>query len=414
MQEDLNTTSLFKKRMSYLGNGDQYFYKEPLHITKGEDVWLFDKEGKKYLDVYNNVAHVGHCNPVVVDATVNQAAKLNTNTRYLHEHIVALAEAIIESMPEGLNVCYFCCSGSEANDLAFQIARNNTGNKGCLVTENAYHGNTTTVFQMSPEDCTANQRESWIGTIPGPQEYLEDEVRCIQKTKDQVTKLKSHNHSIAAFIADNIFSSEGIYLPREGYLQTLYALVKDLGGLTIADEVQSGFGRTGDFMWGFEHSGVVPDIVTLGKPMGNGHPISAVITTREIADSFNRDYGYFNTFGGNPVSCAAGLAVIKYIKDNNLVKHAKTVGNYFQEELVKTIGTNDLVKDIRGSGLFIGIEMKDEIITSSTVEQLMNNGVLVGQTGPNNNVMKLRPPMTFQKEHADFVVQQLEKIQLNF
>ena len=405
--------NLLKRRISYLGNGDKYFYKEPLHIIKGKDVWLFDKEGKKYLDVYNNVAHVGHCNPAVVDAISQQATTLNTNTRYLHEHIVNLAEEIITSMPEGLNVCYFCCSGSEANDLAFQLARNSTGNKGCLVTSNAYHGNTTAVFQMSPEDCSETQRENWIGVIPGPKEYLEDATQCIQKTKERIKELKSHKHSVGAFIADNIFSSEGVYLPPAGYLQTLYELVRKLGGHTIADEVQSGFGRTGSFMWGFEHSQVVPDIVTLGKPMGNGHPIAAVVTTQEIADAFNNKHGYFNTFGGNPVSCAAGLAVWHYIKDNNLVDQATQVGNYFQEKLVKAIGSSDSVKDIRGSGLFIGVELEDSILASSAVEQLMTNGVLVGQTGPNDNVIKLRPPMTFQKKHADLVVQELKKINLN-
>jgi 4-aminobutyrate aminotransferase-like enzyme len=266
---------------------------------------------------------------------------------------------------------------------------------------------------MSPEDCSETQRESWIATIPGPEAYPVHEEQYIQNTMDQVKTLKSHGHSLAAFIADNIFSSEGIYLPKKEYLATLYALVKEMGGLTIADEVQSGFGRTGGFMWGFEHSEVVPDIVTLGKPMGNGHPVSAVITTRAIADSFNHHYGYFNTFGGNPVSCAAGLAVIKYIQDRGLVEHAKTVGNYLQEELKRTIGSSDAVRDIRGSGLFIGVEMKDSTTTTSAVEQLMNNGILVGQTGPKNNVIKLRPPMTFQIEHADFLVQQLEKIHLS-
>jgi len=413
MSEEVNKQAIFKKRMSYLGNGDQYFYKEPLHIIKGDDVWLFDEVGKQYLDVYNNVAHVGHCNSEVVDAIAQQAALLNTNTRYLHHNIVDLAEKVIESMPKGLNVCYFCCSGSEANDLALQIARNYTGQTGCLVTENAYHGNTTAVFQMSPEDCSETQRESWIATIPGPEAYPDHEEQYIQNTTDQVKILKSHGHSLAAFIADNIFSSEGIYLPKKEYLATLYALVKELGGLTIADEVQSGFGRTGDFMWGFEHSEVVPDIVTLGKPMGNGHPISAVITTREIADSFNHDYGYFNTFGGNPVACAAGLAVIQYIQDKGLVEHAKIVGNYFQEELNRAIGSSEVIRDIRGSGLFIGVEMKDKATTTLTVEQLMNNGILVGQTGPQNNVIKLRPPMTFQIEHVDLVVQQLEKIHLS-
>jgi 4-aminobutyrate aminotransferase-like enzyme len=403
-----------------MGNADSLFYSEPLHIVRGEDVWLYDVEGNKYLDVYNNVAHVGHSNPYVVEAITRQAKTLNTNTRYLHENIVDLAEKITQLMPGELGVCYFVCSGSEANDLALQIARTYTKKQGCLVSENAYHGNTTAVFQMSPEDYAPEIRQDWAQTLPSPKNYQQTEQVELNYLKDLslvVDNLDDLGIGTAAVIFDSIFSSDGIFLPPSGYLKTIYEAVRTSGGLAIADEVQSGFGRTGSYMWGFSHDGVVPDIVTLGKPMGNGYPIAAVVTTDEIAQTYNREYGYFNTFGGNPVACAAGLAVLEVIKKDQLMEHAKSTGLYFYQELIKLAERHDLISEVRGSGLFLGVELIDPIgkepatkKTAEIVNLLSKNGVLVGKTGPDSNVIKMRPPMTFNKQHADIVVEKLEEI----
>ena len=407
-----------------MGNADSLFYSEPLHIVRGEDVWLYDAEGNKYLDVYNNVAHVGHSNPYVVEAITRQAKTLNTNTRYLHENIVDLAEKITQLMPGELGVCYFVCSGSEANDLALQIARTYTKKQGCLVSENAYHGNTTAVFQMSPEDYAPKIRQDWAQTLPSPKNYQQTEQVELNYLKDLslvMDNLDDLGIGTAAVIFDSIFSSDGIFLPPSGYLKTIYEAVRTSGGLAIADEVQSGFGRTGSYMWGFSHDGVVPDIVTLGKPMGNGYPIAAVVTTDEIAQTYNREYGYFNTFGGNPVACAAGLAVLEVIKKDRLMEHAKSTGLYFYQELIELAERHDLISEVRGSGLFLGVELIDPIgkepatkKTAEIVNLLSKNGVLVGKTGPDSNVIKMRPPMTFNKQHADIVVEKLEEILSSF
>jgi 4-aminobutyrate aminotransferase-like enzyme len=356
------------------------------------------------------VAHIGHSNPEVVEAISKQAATLNTNTRYIHENIVQLAEQLTATLDNKLEVCYFCCSGSEANDLALQIARDYTQQQGCLVTKNAYHGNTSAVFQMSPEDCPKELREDWVGLVGGPREYLDNKEKQLTHSFKVAEELKKAGHAPAAFITDNIFSSEGVFSVPEDYLKNMYDLIKSFNGLTIADEVQSGFGRTGEYMWGFQHDHVVPDIVTLGKPMGNGHPIAAVITTHEIAQAFNKKYGYFNTFGGNPVAAAAGLAVITYIQKHGLIEHSKLVGSYFKEGLERLAGSLNMIQEVRGSGLFIGVELRSSSETSEALEGLLVEGILVGQTGPDNNVIKLRPPITFKKEHADIAIQGLKKV----
>ena len=400
---------LKQRRKKHLGNADHFFYQKPVHITKGEDVWLIDTSGKRYLDAYNNVAHVGHSNPEVVEAIAQQAATLNTNTRYIHEHIIELAEQLTATFNNGLEVCYFCCSGSEANDLALQIARTYTKQKGCLVTENAYHGNTTAVFQMSPEDCSPKHRENWIGLVGGPKKYTANREKHLSRTAETIKKMKENGIKPAAFIADNIFSSEGIYPIPKNYLKHMYDLVRASSGLAIADEVQSGFGRTGKHMWGFQHDEVIPDIVTLGKPMGNGHPLAAVVTTQKIAKAFNKHYGYFNTFGGNPVSAAAGLAVLQFVHNHKLVDHAEDVGNYLKDGLQALGNKLDTILEVRGSGLFIGVELQSGKMTTEALETLLSEGILAGQTGPENNVIKLRPPMTFKKEHADFLIKGVEK-----
>ena len=401
--------SILSRREKHLGNGQKYFYEKPLHIVKGEDVWLIDDRGKRFLDVYNNVAHVGHANPRVTEAITKQSNALNTNTRYLHENVVRLAERLAATT-EDLNVAYFCCSGSEANDLAVQLAKAHTKHQGCIVLSNAYHGNTTEIFQLSPEDCPKEHRKGWVKTIPGPKGFLEDQSAYIQRLKEEVEDLIDSGHGVACFIADSIFSSDGIYEIPKDFLKSIYQEIRSQGGVVIADEVQSGFGRLGQQMWGYQDDAVVPDILTMGKPMGNGHPVSALLTHREMVESLDQAYNgnsYFNTFGGNPVSAAAALSVLDILEEDNLIEEARQVGSYLKKQLKKTLEENESVVEIRGKGLFLGIELDAPSKTAKAMEDMMNRGVLVGKTGPINSVIKLRPPMTFKREHADLLVDKI-------
>jgi len=402
--------NILSRRKKHLGNADKYFYEKPLHITRGEDVWLIDEKGKKFLDVYNNVAHVGHSNPRVTEAITLQSNKLNTNTRYLHENIITLAERLAATTEEGLDVAYFCCSGSEANDLAVQLSKAHTKQQGCIVLSNAYHGNTTEIFQLSPEDCPKEQRKEWVRTIPGPGGFLDNQSAYIERLKKEAGVLIKNGHGIACFIADSVFSSDGIYEIPNDFLKKIYQEIRGFGGVVIADEVQSGFGRLGEKMWGYQDDAVVPDIVTMGKPMGNGHPVSALLTHKDLIDSLDQAYNgnsYFNTFGGNPVSAAAALAVLDILEEDSLIDNAREVGHYLKKQLEITAKENDSVIEIRGKGLFLGIELDDALKAEKTMEDMMQQGVLVGKTGPKNSVIKLRPPMTFKKEHADLLVNKL-------
>ena len=402
--------NILSRRKKHLGNADKYFYEKPLHITKGEDVWLIDEKGKKFLDVYNNVAHVGHSNPRVTEAITLQSNKLNTNTRYLHENIITLAERLAATTEEGLDVAYFCCSGSEANDLAVQLSKAHTKQQGCIVLSNAYHGNTTEIFQLSPEDCPNEQRKEWVRTIPGPGGFLDNQSAYIERLKKEAGVLIKNGHGIACFIADSVFSSDGIYEIPNDFLKKIYQEIRVFGGVVIADEVQSGFGRLGEKMWGYQDDAVVPDIITMGKPMGNGHPVSALLTHKDLIDSLDQAYNgnsYFNTFGGNPVSAAAALAVLDILEEDNLIDNAREVGHYLKKQLEITAKENDSVIEIRGKGLFLGIELDDALKAEKTMEDMMHQGILVGKTGPKNSVIKLRPPMTFKKEHADLLVNKL-------
>ena len=402
-----------------MGNANSLFYSEPLHLVRGEDVWLYDAGGKKYLDVYNNVAHVGHSNPYVVEAITKQAKNLNTNTRYLHENIVDLAEKITKLMPGELSVCYFVCSGSEANDLALQIARAYTRKQGCLVSENAYHGNTTAVFQMSPEDCAAETRQEWVQTLPNPKKYQQTdqiEVSYIKDLSFAMDNLDDISVGTAAVIFDSIFSSDGIFLPPSGYLKTIYGAVRTSGGLAIADEVQSGFGRTGTW-WGYQLSNVSPDIAVMGKPMGSGLPVSGVIATEEISDTFHEKAFYFNTTAATPLQAAVAGTVIDIIQDEKLIENAEKIGGYLKTELLKIKDDFDYLGDIRGPGLFIGLDIVDNKEDKNPdkekaikiVEILKSKGVLISNAGQYRNVLKLRPPLVFDLDNAKLLLETLNQ-----
>jgi len=416
---------LMQRRRRYLGPAYRLFYDQPVHLVRGEGVWLFDADGKRYLDCYNNVASVGHCHPHVVAALSRQAGSLNTHTRYLHENVVAYAERLAATLPGELSVCMFVCTGTEANDLAVRIARAVTDNEGVIVTEDAYHGNSTTVYALSTEEYPAAERPDWLEAVEAPCTYRgcfrepgPDAARGFAGLLEPaIERLGARGHRPAMFLTDNIYSSNGVLTPPPEYLQEAYRRVRASGGLAVADEVQSGLCRLGDHYWGFQDSGVVPDIVTMGKPLGDGHPLAAVVTTPGIAERFARRYDYFNTFGGNPVSAAVGLAVLDVIEQEDILRNVHETGAVLGAGLRDLMSRHEAVGNVRGKGLFFGVEIVSDRSTREPAaaaagrvrERLRQNGVLLGTSGPFNNVIKIRPPLVFGPEHADLLLEQLER-----
>ena len=399
-----------------MGAAYRLFYDRPLHVVRGEGVWLYDADGRRYLDLYNNVPHVGHCHPHVVDAISRQAARLNTHTRYLHDNVVELAERLTATMPDTLDTAMFCCTGSEANELALRIARSVTGGTGVIATDFAYHGNTQATFEISTDCIPAEQLPDHVVTIPTPDTgQCEYDYSAIDRA---VGELGKRGVRPAALIVDTILSSGGVVAPPAGFLRSAAEKIRAAGGLFIADEVQPGFGRTGRHFWGFGADGVIPDIVTMGKPMGNGHPVSAVAAQREHVEGFGRDGSYFNTFGGNPVAAAAALAVLDVIEEEGLQEHALEVGAYITDGLRRLAGQYDCIGDVRGTGLFIALDLVSDResrtpgteLAGRLVNELRERGVLVGTIGPHANILKLRPPMVLQKEDADYFLGVLEEL----
>jgi 4-aminobutyrate aminotransferase-like enzyme len=390
-------------RRRLLGRNLSVAYRNPVKIVRGEMQYLFDDEGRRYLDAYNNVAHVGHCHPRVVAAGVEQMRTLNTNTRYLHDLIVRYAEQLTATLPEPLSVCYFVNSGSEANELALRLARAHTKARDLIVLEHAYHGNTTTLIDISPykhDGPGGSGAPSWVHTVPW---------NNAQHVADVVARVRTEGTTFCGFIAESMPSVAGqIVLPKD-YLKEVYTIVRTAGGVCIADEVQTGYGRIGTHFWAFEHYGVVPDIVALGKPIGNGHPIGAVITTPEIAESFNNGMEFFTTFGGNTVSCAIGLTVLAVVQEEQLQSHAFAVGNHLLDGLKELQRKHDIIREVRGSGLFLGVELVKDGEPATTfagniVNRMRDEGILLGTDGPDHNVLKIRPPMPFSHTDADFLL----------
>ncbi len=421
--------SLLQRRERSLGPAYRLFYEQPVHLVRGEGAWLFDPAGRRYLDCYNNVASVGHCHPRVVDALGRQAATLNTHTRYLHEGIVSYAERLAATLPEPLSVCMFVCTGTEANDLALRIARAVTGNHGIVVTEDAYHGNSTAVFEMSTEEYPARERPAYLQAVAAPCTYRGPfrnatpdgreaaGLNYAARVGEAVAALAARGHRPALFITDNAFSSNGVLTAPPGYLREAYRIIRAAGGLAVADEVQSGLCRLGDHYWGFQDSDVVPDIVTMGKPLGDGHPLAAVVTTPEIAAAFARRYGYFNTFGGNPVSAAVGLAVLRVIEEERILQSVHDTGAFLRQGLEALAERHNLLGEVRGKGLFFGVELVRDRASREPApaeaarvrEHLRENGVLLGTSGPFHNVLKIRPPLVFRRQHAELLLQRLEE-----
>jgi len=399
--------NILEARRRLLGRNLSVAYEKPLNIVRGEMQYLFDDEGRRYLDAYNNVAHVGHCHPKVVAAGQEQMALLNTNTRYLNDLIIRYAERLSATLPDPLSVCYFVNSGSEANELALRLARAHTKARDMIVLEHAYHGNTTTLIDISPykhDGPGGDGPPAWVHKAPLP--ASKDDAQIVA---DLATQLK---HRLCGFIAESMPSVAGQIVLPDGYLENVYNAVRAAGGVCIADEVQTGLGRIGTDFWAFEKYGVVPDIVVLGKPIGNGHPIGAVITTPEIAESFDNGMEFFSTFGGNNVSCAIGLAVLEVVEEEKLQSHALQVGERLISGLRDLQQRYDIISDVRGSGLFLGVELRNgnapaTVEANEIVKRMREQGILFGTDGPFNNVLKIRPPMPFSHADADLLISTL-------
>ena len=418
----VDLTQMIERRNSLLGSAYRLFYDDPVHIVRGEGVWLFDSEGKRYLDMYNNVPHVGHCHPTVVEALCKQIGTLNTHTRYLHENILDYAERLTGKFPAALDTAMFSCTGSEANELALRIARKCTGGTGVIVTDFAYHGNTQAIFEISTEDLPAAEVPDYVVTVPTPDVYRQDfsesgaGERFADTVQDALDTLAQRGIKPAAFVIDTIISSGGVIATPPGYLKRAAELVRKAGGLFIADEVQPGFGRTGHHFWGYEIDDFVPDIVTMGKPMGNGHPLAATVCRRELIDDFAKHAHYFNTFGGNPVSCAAGLAVLDVIEREGLQENALEVGLYLNEGLRDLATRHESIGHVRGDGLFKAVELVHDResrepagdLARTVVEALRHEGVLTRHIGLHGNILKLRPPLVFDRDNADFFLERLD------
>ena len=420
---------LIRARRRRLGPSLGVSYETPLHIVAGSRQYLYAADGRRYLDCVNNVAHVGHSHPYVVRAGAKQMALLNTNTRYLHEQLIYYANRLTELLPDPLKVVFLVNSGSEANELALRLARAHTGRKDVIVVDSAYHGNTSAMIDLSPykfEGPGGSGCPGWVHKVPMPDVFRGPHrgVNAGQKYAEAVATAAHRNrgnqgsHGPAAFFCESALSCGGQIILPPGFLPAAFAAVRAAGGVCVADEVQTGFGRAGEHFWMFESQNVVPDIVTLGKPIGNGHPLGAVITTREIADSFANGMEYFNTFGGNPVSCAIGLAVLDVIRDEELQQNAADTGEYLKNELTQLQANYHSIGDVRGSGLFLGIEFvrqRDslepaDIEALQIVELMKERGILLSTDGPFHNVIKIKPPIVFSRRDTDFLISNLNDV----
>lgn len=404
-----------RRRDQSLGPGYRLFYDTPLEIVRGEGVTLFDRDGNDYLDVYNNVPSVGHAHPRVIAAVHEQMQTLNTNTRYVQESILDYSEQLLSTFPAGLGHVMFTCTGSEANDLAMRVAKYATGNQGIIVTSGAYHGLTTEVASFSPSLGAGVPLGANVRVIDAPdalryssdQGSLEDHLR--NQVRAAIADLHRHGIGLAAFIADSIFSSDGVFAGPAGFLCPIIDEVHAAGGLYIADEVQPGFGRTGEQWWGFQRHGIVPDIVTIGKPMGNGIPVAAAIFKPELLVEFGKNIRYFNTFGGNSVAIAAAQAVLDVIREESLIENALKVGEKIITGLKDLTQGLDQVAEVRGRGFFIGVDLvthrstltPDGEAAAGIVNALRQDRILISACGAQGNVLKLRPPMPFSGNDAD-------------
>jgi 4-aminobutyrate aminotransferase-like enzyme len=400
------TRELLDRRDHALGGAYRLFYDQPVSFVRGAGVYLYDADGNAYLDAYNNVPSVGHSHPHVTDTVGRQLATLNTHTRYLTDGVVRYAERLLGTHDLGTPAhAMFTCTGSEANDLALRIARHHTGGTGVIVTANAYHGVTAALAELSPSLGPNVPLGEHVRAVPPPSAG----VNFTTAVAWAISDLERHGIRLAAFLADSLFSSDGVLPDPAGFLAPIPEIVHGAGGLYIADEVQSGFGRTGTHLWGYQRHGIMPDIVTMGKPMGNGLPIAGLVARQEVLDDFGRKARYFNTFGGNPVCVAAASAVLDVLEAEGLPANAAATGAYLRDALTQVAAGSPVLGNVRGAGLYLGVDVispgttgePSGALASAIVNGMRERRVLISATGPHGNVLKIRPPLPFGREHAD-------------
>ena len=414
-----DTKAMLERRERLLGPNMTTFYRDPVHLVRGEGAWVWDADGNRLLDCYNNVPHVGHCHPKVVEAITRQASTLNTHTRYLHEGILDYAERLTGTLRHDLDAMIMVCTGSEANDIALRMARAVTGKMGIIGTDNTYHGNTDLVSHLSSKRTPIGGPVGYVKKVPSPDKLrplggsLEAQAEAFAaEVATAIAELEAEGHGFAGLILDPFFANEGVPMLERGFLEPVSKVVRAAGGLIIADEVQPGFGRTGSDFWGHERIGLVPDVVTMGKPMGNGHPVAAVVARPEVLAEFRNTFSYFNTFGGNPVSAAAASAVLDVLEEEGLMQQAHEVGAHALEGLGQL--DHPLIADVRGAGMFLAVEFASgPDLTPATdfvkdlVEELRGRGILTSSMGRDRHILKVRPPMCFSHEQADLLVETL-------
>lgn len=416
---------LLARREKLLGKNAPLFYDQPLHLVRGKGVHLFDSDGNQYLDVYNNVPNVGHCHPRVVEALSRQAATLNIHTRYLHEAILDYVENLTSTFSDPLSMAMFTCTGSEANDLAMRIARHNTGKNGIICTNETYHGNTAAVDELATLFHGSRAIGPNVKSVPFPDSYrplndLQDAALCdayLHYIDQAIAEFEQEGIGFAGILLCPIFANEGVPNAPAAYLKGVAERVRAHNGLLIFDEVQSGFGRAGK-MWGHQLTNVQPDIITLGKPMGNGHPIAGVVASPDLVNRFREDVMYFNTFGGNPVSCAVAQAVLDVIHEEALVENAENVGNYLRAGLRELQQRWEVIGDVRGPGLFVAVELVSDRnskqpaseLAARVINKMKQKRVLISKIGPFDNVLKIRPPIIFSKDNVDQLLGTLDTV----
>lgn len=415
--------ALIRRREALLGPAYRLFYQDPVELVRGDGVWVWDAEGKRYLDAYNNVVSLGHCHPHVLQALQAQAARLNTHTRYLSEPLLDYAERLLATHHGSLDRLMFTCTGSEANDLALRLAQFYTGGTGVIVTEWAYHGVTQTTSGCSPSLGTIASGVPHVYTVPAPRAYglgaqaAADVGAALAAGVDAaLARMQSDGVRPAALLFDSLFTSDGVYGAPMGFLADAVSRAQAAGMVVIADEVQPGFGRTGSHLWGYQRHGIAPDIVTMGKPMGNGHPLAGLCARHDMLDAFARETRYFNTFGGNTVSAAVGMAVLDVIEGERLLHNTATQGQYFAESLHGLARRHVSMGDVRQFGLFLGVELVHDgdpsrpaaAFTTRVVNGMKERGVLISACSPRANVLKIRPPLVLQRAHVDFFIETLD------
>ncbi|GAB3277838.1 aspartate aminotransferase family protein [Kineosporia babensis] len=415
------TRELTDRRAQLLAGSYRLFYREPVHLVRGQGQYLYDADGRQYLDLYNNVASLGHCHPAVVQAVTEQMQQLNTHTRYLHERILDYTDDLLSTFPAEKDWrAVYMCTGSEANDLALRVAQAHTSGEGVIATAEAYHGTSALTSAVSPALGSGQPIAPTVRLVPAPDTYrtgiADIGTWFANQVQSAIDDLRAHNVRLSALILDPLFSSDGVLPGTPGFLAPVVDVVRRNGGLIIADEVQPGFGRTGERFWGFARHGFVPDLVTLGKPMGNGMPVSGLVGQADVMASFSDRLPYFNTFGGNPVSMAAAQAVLDTIRADNLQEHSLHVGELTRQALRDVAARHEVLGDVRGVGLYTGVELIEDAdgrvpdagLALDVVENLRRQGVLTSTAGPDGNVLKLRPPLAFSSGNVDWLAGALD------